>query len=243
MAEQVSFDVNFEYRQPPTEIGVEGGTKVFFNSAFAYGNMFRDFVRRLPDQGKIELIRGVTAQSLRVPGTFFFDVISLLEEDSNLNAYMVSSKLNRIHSQEALMRLYNRGVCQITPYGSSEVFGHGLLPKELHYIQLFASIKNQCFANMNSSAHPGIINDLVNLARSVDGEDADVFFLDNQGNLTERTIECIHSQGRHNPERALLWKTKVNNLIRFLLQAAQDNLPGEIVESIKKSYREQLTEC
>ena len=222
----------------PTEVVFEEGTRDVLDECYGYGCVYRDFLSRLREESRIEMI----ADDLQLSeGTFKGDLLRLIRENGGLRAVLDSSKLMDMYTIASIANLVNEGLCRITPVVAAErsVATSEIAPlrdKIDMYLLLLTSVR-KAFAAEGKTLP---VEELRKFAISLNAGGFTSLFLNSNGEISRDCVNVLFAQTRANKRRVEYYSIRIDSLIQFLLQVGGDMLSWSAASAIRGQYREML---
>jgi len=238
MAEQVFCEIMPGAPSAPTEIVFTESTRDLLEEFYSYGCAFRAFLGRLNAESQVKfLIPLEQAAGAYQSGTFFGDLVAMLNQEPSVQALLNSSKLIDAYTIGALLNMVNSGICKIIPeveHGlkvssklaplKTKLDAHGYVLQSVRRAFVEAGVE---FPMQDARAFAANL--------SLDGLPA--FFLDENGALGRDCVVGLINQSQDSAKRMRHLVVCVDSIIQFILQMAGDNLEYKVAQSIRQQYR------
>ena len=230
--------VEIDQGTPPTEVMFDEGTALLIENAHSDGAQFRTFYRRLNSNTRVDVADGERVNSVR-PSSFLSDMIGLSRDHQSIEELLKSSKLSDINTLWVLHRMSCLGYLifsGLTPLkiSSNESFFAGLRSK-LDALALLQSMTMKAFV-AHGVSFP--VSELQRFAWSLNEGNLAAIYVDDAGLLAGECFGNIMSQCKGNNHRISYFETRIDSLIRYVLQMCGDLLPFEAAKSLRKQYAE-----
>ena len=211
-------------------------TEKLIDECFSFACMLREFGRNLPGDATLSVTDGGT-KAYRA-GTFVGDMVELIQNTGNVSELLNQSKLRPHNTISVLLELVNQGVCKVgnnplEPGSLKDISSH-LNSKADLYSLLLKQVSEQ-FRSHNIQLP---ITELRQFALGSNAEGDTAFALDEEGQIDLNCRRNIISQCRENKRRVPYFTGLIESLIHFLLQLTIDLAPRDVVDDVRRKYRE-----
>lgn len=223
---------------PPTEVMFDEGTGLLIENANSDGAQFRAFYQRLNNNTRVDVADGERVSSV-APSSFLSDMIGLSRNHQSIDELLKSSKLSDINTLWVLHRMSCLGYLifsGMTPLKvpSSDSFFASLRSK-LDALTWLQSMTMKAFLAANV---PFPVSELQQFVWSLNDGNLAAIYVDDTGLLANECFGNIMSQCRGNIHRISYFETRVDSLIRYVLQMCGDLLPFEAAKTLRKQFAE-----
>lgn len=223
---------------PPTEVMFDEGTGLLIESAHSDGAQFRTFHQRLNSGTRVDVVEGERVSSV-APSSFLSDMLALSRSHQSIDELLKSSKLSDINTLWVLHRMSCLGYLffsGLTPLKlpSNESF-FATLRSKLDALAWLQSMSMKAFVAANISFP---VAELQRFAWSLNEGNLAAIYVDDAGLLANECFGNIMSQCLGNTHRISYFETRVDSLIRYVLQVCGDLLPFEASKTLRKQFAE-----
>ncbi len=221
---------------PVTEVIFLGDDDDFIDDCYVYGLVYMQFTRSLMPETQIQMTNKEHLVKIFPESTFYGDMLALIEQYSKVDELVQHLNLSRAYALNAIFHLYINGYLRMAPL-SEATFEKGdineSLNEKIHTYELFVKYVKDHFEATNVEFP---VHELIEFVHQLNGNRVPLLKIDKKAYFTKESIARLQKLTKALPHKQDYFNVRLDSMMRFVMQIAQDNLSEDLVKLVKGYY-------
>ncbi len=206
----------------------------------AFNVIFLKFCNSIDDKTFLMISKKKSASLRR--GTFYGDMLALIERNSKVHEVVKSSRLSESYTMTALLELLTANVCSLnTDFVNKDTLARVELIAIKTAADNYRLVLEKATAAFVRQGCESELGEVRKFSLTLVHPELRTLVLDCDGDISLNALARMADHCAVDPSRVYFYASRIWTLTRFLVQTAVDLLPAAEVQQIVQTYRRLVT--